>query len=80
MPDAPATYHNGACGFSFADGHSEIHKWVGPLMKRARNLNPPGLSGVNYLPSNGWTTTANDPDVRWYSYATPRNTEKTVVP
>lgn len=27
--DSPATYHNGACGFSFADGHSEIHKWKG---------------------------------------------------
>ncbi len=26
--DYPAWYHNGACGFSFADGHSEIHKWV----------------------------------------------------
>ncbi len=26
--DLPASYHNGACGFSFADGHSEIHKWV----------------------------------------------------
>jgi len=25
--DLPASYHNGACGFSFADGHSEIHKW-----------------------------------------------------
>jgi prepilin-type processing-associated H-X9-DG protein len=24
----PASYHNGACGFSFADGHAEIHKWV----------------------------------------------------
>jgi prepilin-type N-terminal cleavage/methylation domain-containing protein/prepilin-type processing-associated H-X9-DG protein len=27
--DLPASYHNGACGFSFADGHSEIHKWRG---------------------------------------------------
>jgi prepilin-type N-terminal cleavage/methylation domain-containing protein/prepilin-type processing-associated H-X9-DG protein len=26
--DYPASYHNGACGFSFADGHSEIRKWV----------------------------------------------------
>jgi prepilin-type N-terminal cleavage/methylation domain-containing protein/prepilin-type processing-associated H-X9-DG protein len=26
--DIPASYHNGACGFSFADGHSEIHKWL----------------------------------------------------
>jgi prepilin-type N-terminal cleavage/methylation domain-containing protein/prepilin-type processing-associated H-X9-DG protein len=25
--DGPASYHNQACGFSFADGHSEIHKW-----------------------------------------------------
>jgi len=25
--DLPASFHNGACGFSFADGHSEIKKW-----------------------------------------------------
>ena len=25
--DGPASYHNGSCGLSFADGHSEIHKW-----------------------------------------------------
>lgn len=25
--DIPASYHNNACGFSFADGHSEIKKW-----------------------------------------------------
>ena len=25
--DAPASYHNKAGSFSFADGHSEIHKW-----------------------------------------------------
>jgi prepilin-type N-terminal cleavage/methylation domain-containing protein/prepilin-type processing-associated H-X9-DG protein len=30
--DLPASYHNGACGLSFADGHSEIHKWLrGPV-------------------------------------------------
>jgi len=28
--DLPASYHCGACGFSFADGHSEIHKWRSP--------------------------------------------------
>ncbi len=27
LPDVPASYHNGACGFAFADGHSEIHRW-----------------------------------------------------
>jgi prepilin-type N-terminal cleavage/methylation domain-containing protein/prepilin-type processing-associated H-X9-DG protein len=26
--DMPASYHNGACGFSFADGHSEIKRWL----------------------------------------------------
>jgi prepilin-type N-terminal cleavage/methylation domain-containing protein/prepilin-type processing-associated H-X9-DG protein len=26
--DAPGSYHNGACGFAFADGHSEIHQWI----------------------------------------------------
>jgi prepilin-type N-terminal cleavage/methylation domain-containing protein len=25
--DAPGSWHAKACGFSFADGHSEIHKW-----------------------------------------------------
>ncbi len=28
--DTPANYHGGACGFAFADGHSEIHKWRDP--------------------------------------------------
>lgn len=28
--DLPASYHNGACGFGFADGHAEIKKWVEP--------------------------------------------------
>ena len=28
--DWPASYHNKACGFAFADGHTEIHKWIDP--------------------------------------------------
>ncbi|MEK7684571.1 MAG: type II secretion system protein [Verrucomicrobiota bacterium] len=31
--DCPASFHNGACGFSFADAHSEIHKWKGGRIK-----------------------------------------------
>ena len=31
--DIPASYHNGAGGFSFADGHSEIHKWLSDRTK-----------------------------------------------
>jgi prepilin-type N-terminal cleavage/methylation domain-containing protein/prepilin-type processing-associated H-X9-DG protein len=41
--DYPASYHNGACGFSFADGHSEIHKWrdarTMPPLKTTLTLN-----------------------------------------
>ena len=31
--DLPASYHNGACGFSFADGHAEIHMWKSSATK-----------------------------------------------
>jgi prepilin-type N-terminal cleavage/methylation domain-containing protein/prepilin-type processing-associated H-X9-DG protein len=77
IPDAPATYHNGAAGFAMADGHSEIHKWRGPVMTRARNAG--GLRGVNYVAQNNFGTVAGDPDLRWYSFVTPRNTAKTVA-
>ena len=32
--DCPGSYHNGACGLSFADGHAEIHRWLDPETKR----------------------------------------------
>jgi prepilin-type N-terminal cleavage/methylation domain-containing protein/prepilin-type processing-associated H-X9-DG protein len=32
--DCPASYHNGACGLSFADGHSEIRKWHGSRIQQ----------------------------------------------
>ena len=28
--DKPGAYHNGGCGFAFADGHSESHRWLAP--------------------------------------------------
>jgi prepilin-type N-terminal cleavage/methylation domain-containing protein/prepilin-type processing-associated H-X9-DG protein len=77
IPDAPATYHNGACGFSFADGHSEIHKWIGATMKKPRGQN--GLMGVAYTQVNNFTCGKGDPDLRWYSYVTPRQSDKTVA-
>jgi prepilin-type N-terminal cleavage/methylation domain-containing protein/prepilin-type processing-associated H-X9-DG protein len=33
LVDYPASYHNGAGGVAFADGHSEIHKWRDPRTK-----------------------------------------------
>jgi prepilin-type N-terminal cleavage/methylation domain-containing protein/prepilin-type processing-associated H-X9-DG protein len=56
--DFPASYHNGACGLSFADGHSEIHKWLDARTKPPATylFPPPLLLGV---------TTPNNPDVEW---------------
>ncbi|MDB6065819.1 MAG: hypothetical protein JWR26_2027 [Pedosphaera sp.] len=31
--DSPGTYHNGGCGFAFADGHSESHVWMSKAEK-----------------------------------------------
>jgi len=73
IPDAPATYHGGAAGFSFADGHSEIHKWRGRTMTR-------DLKGVSYNARNNFPCVTGDPDVYWYSFVTPRRTAATVVP
>jgi prepilin-type processing-associated H-X9-DG protein len=28
-------YHNGGCGFAFADGHSESHHWMSTAPKHA---------------------------------------------
>ena len=33
LTDAPAPYHNGGSTLSFADGHSEIHKWKSPAFR-----------------------------------------------
>jgi len=41
--DGPAAYHNGAAGLSFADGHSETHKWRQPLRKVVFSWSPPGF-------------------------------------
>jgi len=39
--DLPATYHNNATAFSFADGHSELHRWLVPSTIRPVQPNVP---------------------------------------
>ncbi|KAB2660745.1 MAG: prepilin-type N-terminal cleavage/methylation domain-containing protein [Verrucomicrobia bacterium] len=36
MDDCPASYHAGSGALSFADGHSEVHKWRDPATLRAK--------------------------------------------
>ncbi len=39
--DVPASYHNNACGFAYADGHAEIKKWRDPnTIQPVRLVNP----------------------------------------
>ena len=33
FPDVPGSYHKWSCGMSFADGHSELHKWSTSVLK-----------------------------------------------
>ena len=77
IPDAPATYHNGAAGFAMADGHSEIHKWRGPTMNKPRAQR--GLFGVNYVAENNFGTVVGDPDLYWLSFSSPRKTQRTTA-
>jgi prepilin-type N-terminal cleavage/methylation domain-containing protein/prepilin-type processing-associated H-X9-DG protein len=60
--DQPASYHNGAAGFAFADGHSEIHKWSASLSTPAAMRVDTTFNGVT-APSP-----ANDRDIHWVSY------------
>jgi prepilin-type N-terminal cleavage/methylation domain-containing protein/prepilin-type processing-associated H-X9-DG protein len=53
--DLPASYHNGACGFAFADGHAEIKKW------RDANTKQP----IRRQPSAGGIVAPNDVAWTW---------------
>jgi len=38
--DWPSNRHNKGCGFSFCDGHAEIHKWLGAGIDIQHHTNP----------------------------------------
>jgi prepilin-type processing-associated H-X9-DG protein len=45
--DYPASYHNGAAGISFADGHADIKKWLDPRTKPKPKYNNQLALGVD---------------------------------
>ena len=61
--DMPASTHNGACGFSFNDGHSEIHRWVGSKIKPPTKYVSGGV-GLNVPAGDSQT------DVVWMAHNT----------
>jgi len=47
--DVPASYHNWACGFSFADSHAEIKKWLDNATKvPVQGKSPAQSPGAGY--------------------------------
>ncbi len=54
--DGPADYHNGDCGFSFVDGHAELHRW-----QQLQYWPPVTQSTWN----NSITEPGSGPDVQW---------------
>jgi prepilin-type N-terminal cleavage/methylation domain-containing protein/prepilin-type processing-associated H-X9-DG protein len=59
--DLPASYHNGAGSFSFADGHSEVHKWM------AQGLTVYPVIRQTYLNGAPWTlpSMSHSVDYEW---------------
>ncbi len=53
--DLPSNLHNGACGFAFADGHSEIHKWRSSVLKYK----------LTFVDLTRQAVSAQDPDFLW---------------
>ena len=54
--DTPANYHGGACGFLFADGHGEIHKWRDSQTLAIR---------TTFIAQNSTINQRNNMDVVW---------------
>ncbi|HTV41488.1 MAG TPA: hypothetical protein VMF08_12975 [Candidatus Sulfotelmatobacter sp.] len=58
LVDHPAWFHNGCAGMSYADGHSEIHRWLD-----GRTELP--ITGRSLGASPGAVASPNNPDVAW---------------
>jgi prepilin-type N-terminal cleavage/methylation domain-containing protein len=56
FPDVPAAYLGGACAFSFADGHAQVHKWMTGVLLNAKGP-------ISYIPGGG----QNNTDWIWFT-------------
>jgi hypothetical protein len=59
LGDYPGSYHGNAGGFSFTDGHSELHRW------RDGRTMPPVTAGGRVWDTVTPTSTPNNRDVEW---------------
>jgi prepilin-type N-terminal cleavage/methylation domain-containing protein/prepilin-type processing-associated H-X9-DG protein len=64
--DLPASYHSGAAGIAFVDGHSEIHKWQSSV------LPGPKTTVTTTATFQALSVSATDPDYLWLRERTQR--------
>jgi prepilin-type N-terminal cleavage/methylation domain-containing protein/prepilin-type processing-associated H-X9-DG protein len=69
LGDNPSQVHNNACGFGFADGHAEIHKWNSPQFQSVSLV-----TGTYTPPSPGYL------DGFWLATHTTYSTAATTTP
>src|SRR5258706_3254051 len=67
--DLPATYHAGACGFAFADGHSEVHKFKSTVCTILPVLYSP-FQGARAVPFSSDPSGAGAQDALWMAART----------
>jgi len=58
--DFPSSYHNGAAGISFADGHAELHTWRDGATVKAAKDSSEGRESFYWAGGTG-----RNPDFRW---------------
>jgi len=73
--DTPSNAHGNACGFAFADGHSEIHKWVNAP-------SPNDIPNVAYrsLPQGRYIPAPLTQDIHWVAKRTSGRADGTPLP
>ena len=73
--DLPASFHGGACGFSFADGHSEIKKW-----KNASTTQAVTKTSIHDLPQRKQVSTGQTADISWLNERATSRVKTVVAP
>jgi prepilin-type processing-associated H-X9-DG protein len=66
----PGKFHNNACSFSFADGHSEIHKWLMASIIPNPIWTIETAPALNGGPGGGFNNVLHNPDVGWLAHRT----------
>jgi prepilin-type N-terminal cleavage/methylation domain-containing protein len=69
--DWPSQMHKCACGFSFADGHAEMHKWLTTGYPMVHNSDPGDQAANSGTLYRDWW---------WWAYHATRNKNTGVVP